>query len=209
MALSSCRDTDGPSEVNPRVYDIVCLRSMTNSGSTFTLTKPNSDQIITYTASAHIDTVKVPVGDRLLLAYSPVAGRPYISGPVTAYGYSQISNDVLRGGVIDSIPDWNRDPVYLLSAWMSEDFLNIRARLTFDDRPRRCFVMLDTLTTRLSRPVCYLVHQLAEPIENFERAYYLSVDMSALKRRLPHCEGFELRLNDSNLHRDTLFFDIK
>ncbi|MDE6831863.1 MAG: hypothetical protein K2J07_03930 [Muribaculaceae bacterium] len=207
--LAGCRDTDSPESVTPAVYDIVCLRHIDQSGSTFTLTKPQSDRVITYTAPQLIDTTLVKVGDRLMLAYSTIPpAEPYQSGHVTALGYSTVYNDPLRAATIDSFPDWKRDPVYLLSAWMSEDFLNLRARLTFDDRPRRLFVMVDTLTLDLPYPACYLIHQLSEPIDNFERAYYLSIDMSAL-RRLPDCRGFRLFLRDSNLMLDSLTFDLK
>ncbi|MDE5607472.1 MAG: hypothetical protein K2I64_00890 [Muribaculaceae bacterium] len=207
--LAGCRDTDGPESVAPAVYDIVCLRQVYDSGSTFTLTKPEGDNVITYTCPQLIDTTIVRVGDRLMLSYTPEPPyEPYRSGRVTAHGYSTVYNDPLRGATIDSFPDWRRDPVYLLSAWMSEDFLNLRARLTFDDRPRRLFVMVDTLTIDRPYPACYLIHQLDTPVDNFERAYYLSIDMSAL-RRLPDCRGFRLFLRDSNLMLDSLTFDLK
>ncbi len=207
--LAGCRDTDGPESVAPAVYDIVCLRQLDEAGSTFTLTKPGSDRVITYTARELIDTAIVAVGDRLMLSYTPASqAAPYTSGRVTAHGYSTVYNDPLRAATIDSFPGWQRDPVYLLSAWMSEDFLNLRARLTFDDRPRRLFVMVDTLTIDRPYPDCYLIHRLDSPIENFERAYYLSIDMSAL-RKLPDCRGFKLFLRDSNLMLDSLTFDLK
>ena len=163
--LAACRETGGPEEVNPTVYDIVCLRGMDDAGSTFTLTKPDGDRIITYTAPQHIDTTLVAIGERLMLAYTPATpGAAYTSGPVTATGYSTVFNDPLRAAVIDSFPEWRRDPVYLLSAWMSEDFLNLRARLTFDERQRRLFVMVDTTTTANPYPDCYLVLQIQEPL---------------------------------------------
>lgn len=210
LTLSAgCRDTDGPESVEPTIYDIVCLRGVTTAGSTFTLTKPEGDRIITYTSHQLIDTAIVAPGERLMLSYTPSGGRaPYTSGAVTAHGYATVYNDPLRGATIDSFPDWRRDPVYLLSAWMSEDFLNLRARLTFDDRPRRLFVMLDTLTIDRAYPACYLIHRTQEPVDNFERAYYISIDMSAL-RKLPDCRGFRLFLRDSNLEIDSLTFDLK
>lgn len=208
-AAAGCRDTSGPDRVNPTLYDIVCLRSIDTDGSTFTLTMPEGNNVITYYASELVDTAIVPVGNRLMLAYRAAeASKPYTTGSITAIGYSLIYNDVLRGGTIDSFPEWERDPVYLLSAWMSEDFLNLRARLTFDTKPRRLFVMIDTLTVEEPYPTCYLVHQLSEPLENFDRAYYISVDMSAL-RKLAGCRGFRLLLHDSNLDLDSLTFELK
>ena len=52
------------------------------------------------------------------------------------------------------------------------------------------------------------MHQLQEPLENFERAYYLSIDMSGL-RRLPDCRGFMLHLHDSNLELNSIKFDFR
>lgn len=208
VILAACRDTDGPEEVNPTVYDIVCLRSMDDSGSVFTMTKPDDNRIITYTAREHIDTTVVHVGDRLLLAYRPKSGRPYESGQIQARGYSTVYNDRLRIGQIDRIEEWDRDPVYMLSAWMSENYLNLRARLTYDTKPRTFLVMVDSATIDRERPVCYLIHRMAEPTVNFERATYMSIDMSSL-RKLDGCRGFELRLNDSNMDTDILSFDLK
>lgn len=208
MAVSSCRDDNGPASSEATLYDIVCLSAIDKSGSTFTLTKPDCDRVITYSAGAVIDTAKVAMGDRLMLAYTPDNGVAYTSGRVTVKGYAQINNDRLRIGHIDSIPGWDRDAVYLLSAWMSENYLNLRARITFDTKPRSLFVMIDSATVDTERPVCYLIHRMAEPTVNFERAIYLSVDMSALGK-LETCKGFELRLHDTNLNLESMTFDIK
>lgn len=209
LCLSACRDTDGPEVTNPLVYDIVCLRSMDKSGSTFTLSKPNSPEIITYHAKEMVDTSRVPLGNRLMLAYNMADGAlPYTSGPITAYGYSTVTNDVLRAGVIDSFPDWTRDPVNLTSAWLSENFLNIRAALTYDEQPRSYFVMIDTTTTDLPHPACYLIHRLQKPVVNFERNTYMSVDMNALRKKIPSCQGFELRYNDTKNNYKTIIFNF-
>lgn len=207
-AITSCRDTSDPGAVDVTAYDIVCLRATGDDGSTFTLTLPDDDELITYTARQRIDTARVKPGERLLLAYLPAGNTPYKSGEITVKGYGQVYNDRLRIGHIADMDGWDRDPVYLLSAWMSENYLNLRARLTYDTEPRTLMVMIDSVTIDRERPVCYLVHRMAKPTVNFDRNTYVSIDMSAL-RRLDYCRGFELRLNDSNMPARSITFDLK
>ena len=105
------------------------------------------------------------------------------------------------------VENWDRDPVYMISAWMSQDYLNIRARLPYDTKERLLAVMVDESSLDNEYPDCYLIHRLEEPVNTFERNYYTSFDMSAL-RKLPACKGFNLILNNSNLQRDTYKFEL-
>lgn len=205
---TGCRgNDDGEPTSRVTVYDIVCLESVGDHGTTFTLTKPAGSELITYATALRLDTTRIKLKDRFMLAYYAPSTGPYTSGTVTPLGYSLITNDTLRAGYIEKIAGWDRDPVYMLSVWMSQDYLNMRTRLPYDDNPRRLGVMIDSLTMDREYPDCYLVHQLKEPINTFDRAYYISVDMAAL-RRLEHCRGFNLILNNSNLKKDRYTFTL-
>lgn len=206
VITTGCRQ-DGPDSVEATLYDIVCLSEVSKQCTRFTLTKPGNDDVITYSVNGALDTTHVKVGERLLLAYRTNKQAPYTSGFITPIGYSLITNDTLTAGYISNVTDWNRDPVYLTSVWMSQHYLNIRARLPYDTQPRLLTVMVDSLTIGDDYPDCYLIHRLEEPINTFDRSYYMSFDVKALLDR-PSCRGFNLILNNSNLPRDEYRFDI-
>ena len=207
LLSSGCRDGN-MNEVVPTTYDIVCLNQVSKSLTVFTLTKPGNRDLISYTCNGQFDTTYVKVGQRMLLAYHiPNGGVPYRSGNIEPIGYSLITNDKLRRGNISDVENWDRDPVYMISAWMSQDYLNIRARLPYDTKERLLAVMVDESSLDNEYPDCYLIHRLEEPVNTFERNYYTSFDMSAL-RKLPACKGFNLILNNSNLQRDTYKFEL-
>ena len=206
--ITSCSDNEGEPTSEATVYDIVCLASVDKSGSSYTLTRPLDSELITYRSREIMDTSRVKVGNRFMLAYRPAGGEPYISGTIRPIGYSLVTNDTLRRGYISKIADWDRDPVYLLSNWMSQDYLNLRARLPYDTRPRTLGVMVDSLTLDAEYPDCYLIHRLETPVNTFDRSYYLSFDMSWL-RKLDNCRGFNLILNNSNLKTDRYRYELR
>lgn len=208
LTLAACTDNDGEPTSQATVYDIVCLADVGKNGTTYTLAKPQSDKLITYRSREIIDTTRIKLGNRFMLAYLPPDGIPYVSGTIKPLGYSLITNDTLRYGYISKVENWDRDPVYMLTSWMSQDYLNMRARLPYDTRPRVLSVMVDSLTLDAEYPDCYLVHRLEEPVNTFDRAYYLSFDMSSL-RKLDRCRGFNLILNNSNLKTDRFKFELK
>lgn len=206
--LMACGDDSGNPTYEPTVYDIVCLADVGDNGSVYTLTKPLGSNLITYRSPQKIDTTRIKTGDRMLLAYRIDDNRePYTSGAITAIGYSAITNDTLRHGYISKVDGWDRDPVYMQSLWMSQDYLNMRARLPYDERPRLIAVMVDSLTLDREYPECYLIHRLSEPVNTFDRSYYLSFDMTPL-RELQQCRGFDLILNNSNLKTDRYRFEL-
>lgn len=207
VTVMACGD-EGEPTADATVYDIVCLSEVNNGGSYYTLSKPESDRLITYYSNERIDTSRIRLRSRFMLAYRVPGGTPYVSGRIKPIGISLITNDTLRHGYIDKIEGWDRDPVYLLSSWMSQDYLNLRARLPYDTEPRTLAVMVDSLTLGREYPDCYLVHRLKEPVNTFERAYYISIDMSSL-RELDNCRGFNLLLNNSNLTTDRYTFTLR
>lgn len=204
-AMASCGDS-GPYNDEVTSYDIVKFESQDKTGSVYTVYKPQSVSPVTYWAMHQlIDTAHVKVGERLLLAYVPATGVPYQSGNITVKGYSPINNDTIRAGYIAKHPDWNRDPVYMMSAWLAGDYLNVHCRLTYDTEPRTFRLLADSLSLDSPMPECYLMHTMQEPSVNFMRSYYVSFDISPLKAR-EGCRGLTLNLNNSNLPVNTFTF---
>ena len=206
LAATSCSDQPEPSDTIT-AYDIVCLESVTSTVTTFTLTKPNGSELIRYHAAGRFDTTYVKPSQRLMLAYIPALGTPYRSGNIKPIGYSLIHNDSLRHGYITNHRDWDKDPVYMLSAWMSQDYLNLRARLPYDTHPRVLGLLVDSLTLDTPYPDCYLIHTLDGDVNSFDRNYYMSFDVSSL-RHLDNCRGFNLIINNSNMKIDKYIFTL-
>lgn len=205
VSLSSCSGDDNPSE-QAVIFDIVCLERVTDAGSVFTLSKPSADEIITLQAPQRIDTRLVPEGDRLLIMYVPDGGVAYRSGPVTVKGYGLIVNGTLAETEGESVDGWDRDPVYLLSAWRAGKYLNLHARLPYDENPRAFTLAMPRIQADRSYPDIYLEHALAADVTTFSRAYYASFDISRLIDD-PDVKGFTLHLNNSNLDLNEIRFD--
>lgn len=201
--MSGCSDDDNPSD-SAVLYDIVCLEADSPAGSVFTLTKPGSSEIVTLTTTQRINTEVVGVGDRLLLMYVADNGVAYTSGSVTVMGYGTIVNGVLtETAELPAI--WDRDPVYLLSAWLSGPYLNIHARLPYDENPRNFTLAMPAEQADPSCPDIYLVHALEVDVTTFSRAYYASFDISRIVDD-PAIKGFTLHVNNSNLSLDEIKF---
>lgn len=208
MLPTGCSGDNGPATESVTLYDIVCLRSQDKSGTTYTLTKPAGVSLITYTSRQLLDTTRVHVGDRCLLAYRMNDGKePYTTGPIEARGYSPIYNETLHRAPLVEIVNNRGDGVYLMSLWQSEDFLNLRLRLPYTAGKRVLTIIVDESTLDKEYPDCYLVHDVEDGVNTFDREYYLSVDMGSL-RKYPTCRGFNLILKNTNLDRDNYAFDF-
>lgn len=204
--LTGCRG-DGEPTTDPVSYDIVCLRTALDGMSVFTLSKPGSNETIFYHTDQSLPAGHVKVGDRVLIAYTLQGREPYTSGRITLKGYSILTNLTLKKIDLDTIPAWDADPVYLISSWMSEDFLNMRAGLPYDERPRALAIGVDVNTLDQPRPQCYLIHTRQSLEPTFDRNFYLSADMSPL-RQWCTATSFTLNLNDDNLEQRQIQFTL-
>lgn len=206
VLLASCGDDSAPTSELVS-YDIMCLRSVDSSGSVFTLTKPDSETVITYNTPQRLPENRVSTGDRILLAYSCPNHEPYTSGVISIKGYSTINNLTIKKIDLDTIPSWNAEPVYLTTAWRSESFLNLRVDLPYDTTPRALALGVDVKTLDSSTPQCYLIHYRDEKTPTFDRNYYLSIDIEPLTK-WSGATGFDLNINDKNLHINKINFKL-
>lgn len=207
VGFSSCSEDENPSD-EAVLYDIVCLEDSSEKGSKFSLCKPNSDEVISLTALQQIDSQYVNIGERLLLKYVPESGIAYQSGAIIVKGYGQIVNGELSIAEGDVPQGWDRDPVYLLSAWRAGKYLNLHLRLPYDENPRDFRLVIPSNQIEERCPDIYLVHALEADVTTFSRAYYASFDISMLIDN-PDIDGFTLHLNNSNLSLDALRFAIR
>lgn len=205
MSVTACSGEGDPSDTAV-LYDIVCLEEDSETGSVFTLSKPGSHDIITLSAPQRLNTSAVPVGNRCLLMYVSDSGAAYQFGSITVRGYGTIVNGELSTIEEEEPVGWDRDPVYLLSAWISGRYLNIHARLPYDENPRDFALVMPGKQSDSRYPDIYLVHALNADVTTFSRAYYASFDISRLFDN-NEVEGFTLHLNNSNLNLDKIRFD--
>lgn len=210
LSAWSCRDEDGPFEDTFVSYDIAVFTSQDQeSGSVFTLYRPDSDEPIEYSASRQfIDVNTVPVGNRLLLGYIP-EGAPYVSGKIKIEGYSKINNDTLRvyeSGTLED-NDWDRDPIYVYSMWRAGNYLNVHGKVTFTSGQwvLRLGMEEPEFDAHPAVPQVYLIYQMREPAENFQREFYASFDISQLWNE-SWCRGIDVNVNNSNLKQNIFSF---
>lgn len=211
MSLSGCNGNTGPFQEEFVSYDIVCFDNQSNnSGATFSLYKPDADVKIEYhDPISRLDTALVKPGDRLLLGYVP-EGLPYESGRVRITGYSTISNDALRvseNGVEQEMPHWRSNGIYLYSMWRTGPYLNVHGRLVYSENERTLSLVIDRhdVVDEKALPVLRLIYQSMEHLDNFEREFYASFDISALWDK-DWVDGIEVRLNNTNLKQDSFIF---
>lgn len=212
LMLTGCRSEGGPWEENVLTYDIVRLASQDkSSGTTFTLTLPDADQLITYRVDHQtIDTTKVKQGDRLMLAYRLSGNRaPYTSGAIIPVGYSPIINANLleTENLGEEYPDYDRDPIYLLSMWRSETCINLHFRATYSEKPRTFALVMEAGEADAEVPSLTVAHTLAEGEnpDNFMRESYASFDIAEVWNRAT-CRGVTVTINNSNLPQRTFTF---
>lgn len=212
FALAACSDeegVDGP--VDFTLTDIVTYEGDDAQGhSVFSLIKVDDTPEVTLTSERSIGYTPSPdegrpEHPRLLLSYMPESGKAYTSGPVTLRSASLINQGPLVTEWKEEYDAWNRDPVYLLSAWRSGCYLNFRVRLTYSRDPRLFCLAAAPSTLETAWPELYLVHILAEPTDYHDRAYYASFDISQVWNR-PDVEGVIVHVNNSNLDKHIFTF---
>lgn len=197
LAFVGCSDDPADSF---SASDIVAYRGVVSGQSVFTLTKPGSSDVITYTTPGEVlDPEKVKAGQRVMLDYTPADGRaPYTSGAVSVNRCYLISNAEMQTGRGDALEIENAEPVFLQSVWLSESFLNLNVKLPYDDEARLLSLVLDLDSPDPECPDLYLFHRRQDGAESFMRRYYVSYDISRLLAE-PTVKAFTLHLDNSNL----------
>lgn len=209
-ALSGCgvNDDTFDGQVTPVLYDIVTFDGNIDGRAQFSFRQvDDTPVVILNAANAALNSEEIAPGRRLYIAYQPLDGAPaYTSASVNLINAYKINSGALSiEESIESFADWNRDKIYLLAVWRSGDYINIQCRLTYSTDPRIFRIVADTSTLDDPIPDLYLVHSMKKQVDNFERTYYGSFDISAVLDR-PGCRGVRLHVADSNLTTDTYTF---
>lgn len=155
LLMAGCRDEDGPDVVTPAVTNIVTFTGNNDIGATFSYIEIDDSPELLLQASVTLDTATAKLGDRLLAHYIPASES---GGEIGLRGVSRINGGRVTSEPISNYPQWDRDGVYLFSAWRTGSFINIHAMLPYDETPRQFKLVADRSTTSSSLPQVYLVH---------------------------------------------------
>jgi len=105
----------------------------------------------------------------------------------------------------DEYDAWDKDRVYVYSAWRTGRYINVHVRLTYSPEPRIFCLAVDPSTLGTAWPDVYLVHVIDGDVDNHDRAYYASFDIDAVWSR-PGVEGVRLHIANSNLDKQIFTF---
>lgn len=193
--LCGCRE-EGPASKRPMVYNIVEWED----ASHFRLFRPDGDEAFRLTAAQPLVTeAEIKAGECLMIGYRQREGSEvYSDGEIELEGYNMVNNGKVEVVGAEDIKGWDSEPVYVQSLWRAGRNICMRVRLTYDAKPRRFALVVDSATVNKARPRAYLYHRRGTTGPNFERQYYAAFDMSALWA-LPTCKGLDIEVNNSNL----------
>ncbi|MDE5725881.1 MAG: hypothetical protein K2I12_07735 [Duncaniella sp.] len=201
----ACREEGLDSDVVMPLTDIVTYTGNRDGHAEFTLIKVDDTPELLLTADAplNVDSERVP--GRMLITYIPESGRPYESGPIKLLGASLINFAPVRTEWRDEYDRWDADGVYLYSMWRSGTYVNLHVRLTYSTDPRLFCLVADPSTLEQPVPDLYLVHALQKPVDNHDRAYYASFDLSPVWNS-PSVEGVRIHVANTNLDKHIFTF---
>lgn len=182
LFLYSCRGGDNGYIVDPTVADIVVLDKVTENGTYFQLSLPESEDIIDYHTAQKIPTEQIPAGDCVYIRYTTVGHQPYTSGPIELYSISPINNFKAEVAEIDKTDIFSEGPSVTVNAvWPMMSRVIMYAALPYSSSKRTIKMLVDKETLEYEAPVAYLYHDLEGTGDGFDRNYYLAFDFSALR----------------------------
>ncbi len=203
VTMSSCSDEEYSTEM--MLSDIVTVTSVGND-TRFEFQRYDDSPLIKLTAG-NVDFPEKIVNNRVLLRYYPESGEPYTSGAVKVVGLTLINNDTTRIRPIEKY-NWTATPVYLNSIWRTGNYLNLRMKVEYSEKPRQFGLVVDSLTLKNPQPEVYLVHDKQGQPENYMMETYASFDMTNVWS-LPTCQSIKVHVNDTNLKKDIYIFTKK
>ncbi len=199
--FSSCSDDDGvDGPVDMQLWDIVTYEgpASASSGSVFSFRQVDDSPLVTL--SSDVTLKEVDNGTRLMIRYIPEGGKPYVSGNIRLLSASRINQGPADKEWKDEYSQWNRDKVYLYSAWRTGSHINFHLRLTYSTEPRVFTLVLDPATADSDVPEFYLVHIMNEPTDYHDRAYFASFDIGEFWNR-PGVSAVKIRVANTNLDK--------
>lgn len=203
MSMTSCNDTDD----NPQYRDVTVTNLVTyvgkRGGAVFDYISIDDVSPVKLYTDVNIDD-EVSYGHRYLMTYYPVDGNDAVSGFVTPVSLAPVTTlDISVDKDIAMYPDWDKSGVYLLAAWRTGCYINIRCKLPVSDSPR----ILALVPSGSDDGVLYLVHQAPADV-TFERVYYISFDITDYLAENPSLKVLEVHIKNTNLQENVMTFPL-
>lgn len=206
IALAGCSDEEGiDGPVDMQLWDIVTYTGTQSgeTGSVFTFRQVDDTPEITLTSTKTLQEVEP--GTRLMIRYIPESGKAYMSGPINLLAASRITNGKAETEWKDEYSAWDRDKVFVYSAWRTGSHINFHLRLTYSTDPRVFNLVLNPATAESDMPEYYLVHIMSAQTDYHDRAYFASFDISEMWDK-PEVMGVTVRVANTNLDKDIFTF---
>lgn len=201
----ACREEGVDGKVEMTYSEIVTYHGNADGRAEFTFIKVDDTPEITLTADRSVNVEQDRIPARMVISYVPAGGEPYESGPIRLLSASLINFAPVLTEWRDDYDQWDRDGVYLYSMWRSGKYVNIHVRLTYSTDPRIFSMVADPTTLSSAYPDIYLVHKLDKPVDNHDRAYYASFDLSPVWER-EGVEGVNIHVSNTNLDKQIFTF---
>lgn len=211
FAFIACSNDDSnPPFSGDEMFDIVTFvgnPQSNNNKAVFQFQKENDSRLTTLRATnTDLDTAKIKLNTRMLIAYLPESGTHNVDDNITLKGYSVVFNDSIRTGDKNKLPNMEHNPIYVNAIWRSGTYINIHCGLTYSYEPSGFVLLVDNKTIDDPMPNVYLSYKTGSDHESYYKEFYASIDISNLWNR-PTCKGIKLHVNDSNFGKNEIVFE--
>ena len=120
-------------------YDMVTYAGENGKSSVFTFQSYEDSPLVTLTAN-NLTKSGLKVGQRLFLNYIVDEDVNETTKVVDVKGFSKVTTDSIVFVPQEVLDTLTRDKMKVVSAWRTGEYLNIRCRLEYTEKPRRLFL---------------------------------------------------------------------
>lgn len=193
-----CSDEEADGVRFATLYDVVEYASKNDGVTNFSLYLPDSEEAVRLYTSSPVNLGEIKEGEALLLAYTPRAGKAYVSDEVDVKGLGAVTNTKLMKGKPETLVGWDKDPVWVTSLWRAGRNVLMRIQLVYDHIPRVFRLVVDESTMGSEYPEAYLVNiRRGDDGDNYMKQYYVAFDLHAFWTH-PEYKGLKIHVNNSN-----------
>lgn len=175
------------------MYDMVTLVQSNDDGSVVTLQKDGDSRLVTLTFTNRIDTTKAPIGSRIWIAYWPMSGVAYTSGPADLKAWRWVYNAKIQEGTKDSTHQWMTKQQEVQNMWRTGNWLNVVTYCSYtNEAPKEYRLVVDSTTLDSEYPEAYLLYDDDQNPQTAQTLlFYASFDISSVWN-LPHVKGLRV-----------------
>lgn len=209
LAFTSCNSNDDD-PVNNYYSNIVTVRSVTASGTSFTFRNEGDSQLITYTTTQPVSGDATKVGDRIVITYQiksydqqryPESSLPFCDAMINVLGAIPT---VGGGGQIpvataEETGNFKSDAISMNSVWRSGEYINVIFIKQTNTNYKQCRLVADQSTLDEAYPHVYLIFENPSDFvtDSQQYAFYMSYSLVDLIGDGDH-QGIILHYNDQS-----------